>query len=174
MKHPTRMGLGAALMLICAGTLSADAPTAPQEQVSFAAGASGTWNLDWAGVDGRVYFVQWSVDLVHWNYLPLIEAGEGTKSFGAASSSGMLSLRLHYANFDPEDPDYLDPEHADYDHDGMNNLFEVMNGFDPFVPNVNPDPDEDGANNTNERNAGTDPNVKDHPAVKLSVMVTGI
>jgi hypothetical protein len=173
MKHITEFGLGAAMLLTCTGTLFADPPTDPQSQVAFEAGSSGTWNMDWEGVVGRVYFIQWSIDLLEWNYLPVIEAGEDISSFGAASSSDKFFLRLHYANFDPEDSDYLDAENADYDNDDMSNLFEVMNGFNPFVFDAIADPDGDGLNNANEQTAGTDPKSKDNPAVKLSVVVTG-
>ena len=144
-----------------------------EQQVSFTAGLSGTWNIEWMGVLNRVYFIQWSVDLLQWNYLPVIEADEGDKGFGATSSSDKFFLRLHYADVDPAYPGYLGPEYSDFDGDGMSNLFEVMNGFNPFVYDATADPDGDGLNNVNEQTAGTDPKSKDNPAVKLSVVVTG-
>jgi len=144
-----------------------------EQQVSFTAGLSGTWNIEWMGVLNRVYFIQWSVDLLQWNYLPVIEADEGDKGFGAVSSSDKFFIRLHYADIDPEDPAYLGPENSDFDKDGMSNLFEVMNGFNPFVADLTADPDGDGLNNVHEQTAGTNPNAKDNPAVKLSVVVTG-
>lgn len=42
----------------------------PQPQVSFTEGASATWNADWSGVTKRTYFLQWSLDLVNWQYAP--------------------------------------------------------------------------------------------------------
>ena len=145
-----------------------------EQQVSFTKGLSGTWNVDWIGAIKRVYFVQWSIDLLEWNYLPVIEAGEDISSFGFLSSTDKGFLRLYYIDFENEtDAGYTDPEGSDYDGDGMSNLFEVMNGFNPFVYDATADPDGDGLNNVNEQTAGTDPKSKDNPAVKLSVVVTG-
>lgn len=148
--------------------------TLSEQQVSLTKGDSGTLNVDWIGVIKRVYFVQWSMDLLEWNYLPVIESGEDISSFGISSSSDKGFLKLHCIDFESEtDAGYTDPENADYDNDGLSNLFEVMNGFNPFVYDANNDLDGDGLNNQNEQTAGTDPNAKDNPAVKLSVVVTG-
>jgi len=167
-SHPFYLGC---MLVTVTGALTP--VTLSEQQVSFTAGSSGTWNIEWMGVLNRVYFMQWSVDLLEWSYLPLIESDEGTKSFGAVSSSDKFFIRLHYADIDPEDPTYLGPEYSDFDGDGMSNLFEVMNGYNPFVFDALADPDGDGLNNVNEQAAGTDPKSKDNPAVKLSVVVAG-
>ena len=145
-----------------------------EQQVSLTKGDSGTLNLEWLGVIRRVYFVQWSMELLEWNYLPVIEAGEEINSFGISSSSAKGFFRLHTIDYEnDDDAGYTNPEGSDFDNDGMSNLFEVMNGFNPFVADLTADPDGDGLNNVNEQTAGTDPKSKDNPAVKLSVVVTG-
>ena len=168
-SHPFYLGC---MLVAVTGAL---APvTLSEQQASLTKGDSGTLNLEWIGALKRVYFVQWSMDLLEWNYLPVIEAGEDIESFGISASTDKGFLRLHCIDFDSvEDAGYTDPENSDFDHDGMSNLFEVMNGFNPCVFDALADPDGDGLNNTNEQAAGTDPKAKDNPAVKLSVVVTG-
>ena len=39
--------------------------------------AQDSWQFDWCGKSQRTYFLQQSDDLVHWNYLPLVERGTG-------------------------------------------------------------------------------------------------
>jgi hypothetical protein len=45
----------------------------------FSKGQDGWWNLDWSGLSVRTYFVQWSSNLVNWQYVPTIEFGLGSK-----------------------------------------------------------------------------------------------
>jgi hypothetical protein len=116
-----------------------------QPRLSFTVGSSGTWNADWQGVGHRVYFLQWSLDLVNWNYAPFMEFGAGLKSKGSSSTSVRFFVRLRYA-----DADWIDTlqeaKDADFDGDGIPNLFEVETiGSDPFDgDSAGGDSDNDG------------------------------
>lgn len=70
---------GAAGILLGGGVRAADPVS--QEQLSIAAGADGMWNLNWAGVERRTYFVQYSQDLENWTYYPVIRHGTGTQVY---------------------------------------------------------------------------------------------
>lgn len=65
-------------------------------------GSSGTWKTAWQGVPGRTYLMQWSDDLVNWNYLPLTDAGAGTKAYGGASSTNKFFVRLFCSDETPD------------------------------------------------------------------------
>lgn len=58
----------------------------PQPQLEFNPAAPGTWAADWSGVEGRTYFLQWSLDLSTWYYAPFIHFGDGVHSRGCAIS----------------------------------------------------------------------------------------
>ena len=104
MSHHTGLRVGMAWLLACAGALSADAPVemAPQPQVAMTQASSGTWKTAWQGVPGRTYLMQWSDDLVNWNYLPLTDAGAGTKAYGGASSTNKFFVRLFCSDETPD------------------------------------------------------------------------
>ncbi len=51
------------------------------------------------------------------------------------------------------------------------NFFKVMHGLDPFAYSANDDADEDGLLLVNEQLFGRNPTRKDHPAVRLSVVI---
>lgn len=165
----------AALALL---TATAGGDPAPQPQVEFTQGAQGTFNADWEGVSGRTYFTQFSLDLETWHYAPFIDFGEDPHSRGIQSDSDKFFLRLHYGDF-PGITSLEDAMNADLDGDGLSNIFEVMNGFNPFdtdsddngIPDGAEDTDQDGSLTLVEQMTGRNPQVKDHPAVKLSVIV---
>jgi hypothetical protein len=114
-----------ALALVLA---SAKAQSAPQAQVTLSRGSSGTWNLDWMGVAGRTYFIQYSLDLVSWHYLPVMEYGEGLKSMGMNVTSPKYFVRLKYT-----DTLTADASSDDYDGDGVSNIAELtVLGTDPM------------------------------------------
>lgn len=143
----------------------AKADLAPQPQASFTQGASGTWNLDWTGVAGRTYFIQYSVDLVNWQYFPVMEFGEGTKSFGFTSSTDKFFVRLKYADV-PGIENLQQAKDADFDGDGVPNFAEITTlGTDPLKKSTNgsgfadgaQDFDGDGISNAVEIALGLDP-----------------
>jgi hypothetical protein len=75
---------------------------APQPQISLTQGQSGTWKTDWEGITGRTYLIQWTEDLVNWNYLPLTTAGAGSKNYGFKSSTEKFFVRLDYSDETPD------------------------------------------------------------------------
>jgi hypothetical protein len=95
-----------------------------------------------------------------------------------ASDSDKFVLRLHYGDF-PGIDSLEDAMNADFDGDGLTNIFEVMHGYNPFdpdsddngIPDGAEDTDEDGSLTIMEQATGRNPHLKDHPAVKLSVVV---
>lgn len=106
------------------------------------------FTFSWWGVDGRTYFIQHSDDMIHWQYLPVLEVGDDNViSWGFTSTSERLFLRL--AHWDIPG----DPATADTDGDGLSNWNEVQQGLDPFSI----DTDGDGISDTKEIEEGSDP-----------------
>ena len=132
--------------------------------------------LQWDGVAQHTYFIQYSSDLNDWAFFPEIESGEGIFDYGFSSSSERLFLRLKYTDIQTNDP-----ENADFDGDGLSNLYEVLHNLDPFESDTDgdgtsdgtADREDDGTLDGVEALAGRNPLVKDHPAVELGIVVTG-
>jgi len=142
------------------GTLIAD--PAPQK-LSFTAGAPGTWNADWNGVDHRVYTLQWSLDLVNWSYAPFIDFGAGAQSRGMSSTTERFFVRLHYID-DPEIDTLEEAKLTSFDGQGLPLEWKLLNGLSPFdgtgINGPNGDLDGDGILNyqdsrPNDDNVGT-------------------
>jgi hypothetical protein len=126
------------LAILLAGNLTADPLLQPQ--VSFTAGASGTWMADWLGISGRSYFATCSQDLVTWEYAPIIEFGDGLKSIGVdTASAAKFFFRLKFT-----DQPTTDPEIEDFDLDNIGSLAELLIGHDPFIAEPFVDMDGDG------------------------------
>lgn len=107
-------------------SLSAQTATDPNEgcRIEFYPGQN-IWQFNWHGKDARTYFIQQSDDLIHWNYLPIVERGDGqTLSLGMQSNATSLFLRLNFPPF----PVYND----DIDGDGLSDEEELLLGRDPF------------------------------------------
>jgi len=123
-----------ALVSAFIGVVHAD--PAPQPQVSFTAGSGSTWNADWSGVTSRTYFAQGSVDLVNWEYLPVVEFGTGLKGAGVETSGApKYFYRLRYVD-DTGVTTLQQARDADFDNDGIPNWFEVEEeGSDPLDKN---------------------------------------
>ncbi len=150
--------------LFCSGFIAVtgilSATPTPQTQASFTAGADSTWDLDWSGVDGRTYFVKWSLDLVTWKYAPVIEFGTGMHSYGIATENAdKFFIRLCYVD-DPTAITIQQARDADFDYDGIPNYYEVEEiGSDPFnSASVGTDTDNDGMPDWWESLYGLDPN----------------
>ena len=149
----------------------------PQTQLRFNAAAPGTWAADWTGVDGRTYFSQWSTDMVNWYYAPFIDFGEGEHSRGTASTSPKYFIRLRHGDF-PGITNLEEAQNADFDGDGLSNIFEVTFGYNPYNANSTVDgadnaidPDGDGMSNATENTKSLNPMRKDNPKLLLQVMV---
>ena len=133
-----------------------------------------SYKLDWDGAADQAYFIQWSLDLGSWQYFPVIDQGVEHDEFNFSSSTRKFFVRVASWPYSGSDP-----HGADFDGDGLSNIFELMFGLDPLDKDTDGDGildgeeelDEDGALNTSEYLAGSNPKVKDHPDVKLSVTV---
>lgn len=162
-----------------------------QAQPDFTQGTNGSWNLEWETICGRTYFVQYSDNLTEWHYFPLIESGQTLPiSYGFASTSERLFLRLRYSDEPVSDPyaaDFdgdglsnwdevniymTDPLDGDSDGDGMSDGWEIANGLDPNdAGDAVADSDGDGLGNAAEVAHNTNPNAKDNPLLQLTVTV---
>ncbi len=145
----------------------------PQRDMRISPAAAGTFAADWQGEENRIYFLQWSMDFTTWHYAPLIDFGDGEHSRGVNSSANKSFFRLHCVDF-PGITTVDEARNADFDADGLSNIFEVSFGFDPFdaassaaVNEV--DADGDGLTNGTEYSLGLNPALKDHPVVELTV-----
>ena len=169
--------LSLAAVAIAALASPAGGDPAPQPQATLQPAAQGTFNVDWDGVTGRTYFMQFSTDLADWHYAPFIDFGDGTHRRGIHSDADKFFLRFHYGDF-PGINSLDDAMHADFDGDGLSNIFEVTLGYDPFViestldgPDAGLDPDGDGLDHASEQALGTDPMVQDNPLLQLKVII---
>lgn len=153
--------------------ISAD--MALQPEVAFTQGLESTFAADWQGVTGRVYFMQWSLDLENWFYAPFIDFGDGMHSRGFAGSAPKSFFRLHYGDY-PGITSLDEAMNADFDGDGLSNIFEVTFGYNPYNaastvdgPDNALDPEGDGMTNTTENTKGLNPMKKDNPKLLLQV-----
>lgn len=133
-----------------------------------------SYKFDWEGTADEAYFIQWSLDLEGWQYFPLVDQGVDHDEFNFNSSSERFFVRVVSWPYTG-----TDPHGADFDGDGLSNIFELMFGLDPLDTDSDGDGildgvedlDEDGALNHSEQVMGRNPRVKDHPNVKLGVLV---
>ena len=98
---------------------------------------AGALLLTWQGQSGRTYFVQYSEDLLHWSYVPTIEAGlAATIERHFVSLSPTFFARLQYT-----DQPAGDRYGADFDHDGIGNWVELQRGMNPLIADRDTDGD---------------------------------
>jgi hypothetical protein len=148
----------------------------PQPPVTLTRCAFETYAADWEGVAGRVYFMQWSTDLATWSYCPFMDFGDGMHSRGIESHTPKLFFRLHYGDY-PAITTLEEARNADFDGDGLSNIFEITHGYSPYNSASTADgddnaldPDQDGMSNATEQAKGLDPMKKDHPELILQVV----
>jgi len=166
MTRPRQAAAFATIFLL-AGQPAPANPPAPQPSPIIHLGPENTILLDWQGVDGRTYFLQFSLNLNDWFYAPAMAFGLGSHQFGAAADSPRLFLRLRYGDF-PGITSLEDAMNADFDGDGLPNIFELTYGYDPLALDSTGagndgllDPDGDGLTNAEEALAGTNPFIMD-------------
>ncbi len=133
------------------------------------------WKMVWLPDPEDVAFVQFSEDLVHWLYFPVIVFGtEEQQRWWMDSDGSKFFVRLRLAaGFEGDAWD------GDYDGDGLSNLFEVTNGSDPFSADTDGDgnndatgdSDGDGMATGRENDLKKDPFWMDHPEVKLKACI---
>lgn len=159
--------------VLLTGPISAD--MAPQPPLAFSQGLENTFAADWQGVEDRIYFMQWSLDLETWFYAPFIDFGDGMHSRGLAGTAPTAFYRLHYGDY-PEITSLDEAMNADFDGDGLSNAFEVAFGYDPYSASSTADgadnaldPDGDGITNAIENTKGLNPMKKDNPKLLLKV-----
>lgn len=157
------------------GPIAAD--MTPQPQVDFTRGLENTFAADWQGVTGRIYFMQWSLNLESWFYAPFIDFGDGMHSRGMAGTAPKSFFRLHCVD-DENITSLEEAMNADFDRDGLSNIFEVTFGYDPFDASSTADgddnsldPEGDGMTNTTENIKGLNPMARDNPKLLLQVSV---
>jgi hypothetical protein len=167
------------LSCVCITALASqgNSDPAPQPEMEFTQGAQNTFNADWEGVSGRTYFLQLSLDLEMWHYAPFMHFGEGDHQRGIESDSDKFFLRLFYGDF-PGINSLDDAMNADFDGDGLSNIFEITHGYDPFDiestidgPDASHDPDEDGLGNTSELSTASNPMAKDNHLLQLDIII---
>lgn len=128
MKTRTMM----ALLVMLAFRLSVQGQTATALNEGLGISYSSSTNsftVSWWGRVGRTYFIQQSDDLLHWNYLPLIESGaDDVISWGFSTTASRAFVRLRYTDIATSDP-----QNADFDGDGLSNIMELQNGSDPLA-----------------------------------------
>ena len=163
------------LPCICIAALTNRGTGDPVQQpaMHFTQGQQGTFNADWEGVAGRTYFMQFSQDLDIWHFAPFIHFGDGGHNRGIHSDSDRLFVRLAHEDR-PGINSLEDAMNADFDGDGLSNIFEVTHGYSPYDdestmdgPDAATDPDGDGMGNATESALGLNPLLRDNPALML-------
>ncbi|QJE95268.1 hypothetical protein [Luteolibacter luteus] len=151
---------------LCDLALADPVPLPPQRQLSFTAGSSGTWNIDFDGSENRIYFVQWSLDLVTWHFAPFMEFGVDPEPYGV-QTEGASKFFVRLAYYDDSSIESLaQAMNADFDNDGVSNMDEVTSlGTSPLLFATNggsvgdgaQDWEGDGISNADEVSLGLDP-----------------
>ncbi|MGC6427090.1 MAG: hypothetical protein ACON5H_08860 [Akkermansiaceae bacterium] len=122
------------LLVILLGLLSSvSAQTAPQPLPEIERLEGRNHVFRWEGVPGRVYFIQKSILTPAgfvWEFAPDIRLGHGDPiEMGFEADPGNVEFfRLVYIDY----LGALDPDLADFDHDGYTNLEEALENTDPF------------------------------------------
>jgi hypothetical protein len=148
MKRPSHLLLGCVLLFLEGECSPADAATTLiPTTLLFTTDTSGNWHTDWQGEAGYTYFVQWSLNLLEWQYFADLRFGSGALDFDGSSSTTEFFIRLHYTNAPTNDP-----ATADFDNDGLGNLVELELGLDPLNPDTDGDGVSDGVEVTNNMN----------------------
>ena len=125
----------ARLSLLCGlaltGGLFAQTATVPDDGLRISRddpnGHPHDYTVSWERRLGRTYFLQFSADLVTWIYL-LDVVEHGAAGPVAYVFPGMETDRFYFRLLHTDDP-----YDADFDHDKVSNLTEIVLGTDPFA-----------------------------------------
>lgn len=135
------------LLLFCTAFATAEPPGIDQS-LEFVIPPSGAWFIRWYGQSGRSYFIQSSDPANHlnqWQFFPHIESGNNEFiSHEVLGTPDKGFFRLKYTDQVPGPGETLNT--ADFDHDGIGNLYEIQTlGSDPLNKDSNGgDSDNDG------------------------------
>jgi hypothetical protein len=135
------------LLMLCTAFASAEPPGIDQS-LEFVIPATGAKFIRWHGKPGRTYFIQVSDPADHlktWLFQPIIELGSDIEiSHEVLATAEKGFFRLKYTDQVPAPGETIDT--ADFDHDGIPNLYEVQTlGTDPLDKNsAGGDFDNDG------------------------------
>ena len=115
------------LFLSCVAFASAEPPGIDQS-LEFVTPPTGAMFIRWHGKPGRSYFIQVSDPADHlktWRFEPIIEGGDDEDiSHEVDGTAEKGFLRLKYTDQVPAPGETLDT--ADFDHDGIPNLYEIQ------------------------------------------------
>jgi hypothetical protein len=146
--------------------------------------------LRWFGHEGRTYFLQIADPndpLKKWVWAPVIESGNDEEiSYEVDGTANKAFYRLQFTDIETTDPDHDDfdydglsnlnevsqhqtnPLESDSDDDGMPDAWEIANSLDPnddgssdYFDGADGDPDSDGLINIFEYIYSGDPNLHD-------------
>lgn len=153
----------------------AEAVTVPQTELAYDSSTT-TYTLSWYGTASHTYFIQHSPDLFTWNTMPVIESGTNAAlAWSIQINADKTFFRLlvsdlptggnpETADFDGDGIDNItevnlgsNPISVDSDRDGMSDAWEHLHGFSLTVPDATGDADGDGLSNLAEFLAGTNP-----------------
>jgi hypothetical protein len=174
MKNPTFATL-AAMMLVPLISWAQPTASSLNSGLRLTASSTGDFAAKWFGLDGHVYFLELSADLVEWSWVPIYEIGDDDAlEYGFSTNADRLFLRLQFSD-DPES-ELLS---SIYNQGGISAWNQVQLGYNPFewvdstsngmhdawemyyFGTTGIDPDEDvtgsGLTNREEFQLGTDP-----------------
>jgi hypothetical protein len=101
-----------------------------------------SYQFSWWGRPGVTYFLQFSEDLLAWEFFRMIEpGGDEIVAWGFATNSDALFLRLAYS-----EGRTVDPWNEDFDGDGIGSYDELLLGRHPLEQEapLAPGADDDG------------------------------
>lgn len=136
-RHFAAVAFAATAALTPATTPDANRLTIPPVAISRVAGV---WEATWSGSQGYTYFPRWSLDLAEWHRFDVLMHGTGAYRIQDSSNPDKFFIRIALT-----DAACVDPETADFDHDGLSNAAELDDDLDPLDADTDHDGVPDGA-----------------------------